>query len=168
MDNINTVVSDMDDTPEIGSTSTVAPSSPSPDELTQVVATVGLSLRQPESWTAAIVESLRENYIPSLDVLLELYSSRCLSEDFNTVKALVMVNGKALPPTFWGLFLKELERKEKSLISDQPPAKRPALDTRSTSSASFSVQRTISSTGKDVLDCVYVTTARMTLCTCHV
>ena len=99
----------MGDTPETGSPSMVAPASPSPDELTQVVATVSGALRLPESWTAGIVDSFRENLILSLDVLLELYASRHLSGDFDETKALVTVNGKPLPPVFWGLFLKELE-----------------------------------------------------------
>ena len=97
-----------------------------------------------------LVHSFRENVIASLDVLLELYSSRHLSGYFDEMKALVKVNGKPLPPTFWGLFLKELEGKVKSRLSDEPPAKRPALETKSTTSGSAStpIQRTIYYTGK--------------------
>ena len=63
MENTKTVESAMIDTPETGSPSMVAPTSPSPDELTQVVATVSGVLGQLESWTAGIVDSFRENLI---------------------------------------------------------------------------------------------------------
>ena len=91
-------------------------------------------------------------------MLLELYSSRHLSGYFDEMKALVKVNGKPLPPIFWGLFVKELEGKGKSDMSDEPPAKRPALNIKYTTSgtASTPIQRTISYIGKWYLGfCVY-------------
>ena len=80
----------------------VALTSPNPDDLTQVVATVGGVLRQTESWTAGIVDSFGEILIGSLDVLLELYSSRHLRGAFDEMKALVKVNGEPLHPTAFG------------------------------------------------------------------